>query len=118
VLSKDDWVGKIHSCEYGAHPRTLNLQFRDIIKLYDFRSSETMHVYSPKEAILSMSCSQNSIFHTVLTTRKKSILIDNRYTKYPILEWELNDPAETRVNVQYLNDFYISNDCTSSLSLI
>lgn len=80
------------SCEFGSHPRTLHLGSRKSIQNADLRmdSSSKRAVIFTSDMLLCFKRSPQNPFHIAAATSAKTILLDVRYDKLPLLEWESN----------------------------
>ncbi|XJO77899.1 hypothetical protein BDV3_002419 [Batrachochytrium dendrobatidis] len=98
------------SCQFGVHPRTLLVAHSKQVEICDLRSppkfpiSNVFNDLGPKEYITGMDRNPNSPFEIALVTTDRAIVVDTRYTKYPMLHWGLNHPIEYQFHIKYLNN--------------
>ncbi|KAH9268877.1 hypothetical protein BASA83_009165 [Batrachochytrium salamandrivorans] len=107
------------SCQFGAHPRTLLVAHSKLVEICDLRapaSSSDVVVFNgigPNETISGMDQNPLHTFEIALATSERTVIIDTRYKKYPLLHWGLNTPLETRFHISYL-----SNLCNRSFDSV
>jgi hypothetical protein len=92
-------------CEYASHPRSLLLGSESVVDLLDLRSMKRSKIHQTKD-IHSFELNPLNIFHLALATSTHTKLIDTRYTKYPLLQWSLNNRKESKTNLFFNNDSF------------
>eukprot|EP00842_Homolaphlyctis_polyrhiza_P004121 jgi/Hompol1/470/HPOL_005319-RA len=91
-----EWMG----CRFGAHPRTLNVARASFVEQCDFRQGEL---------ITGIDQNPLSSFDLALATNRRTMVLDARFTKEPMLSWGLNNSRETQLHIEYLPDLSYSD---------
>lgn len=97
------------ACEFGSHPRTIFLSQYRQIDFADLRAPSTSHrtcIFKTKntEFINSFKRNPKKPFHVAVATNTRMLLLDSRYTRAPMLDWDLNSSYETQTIIEFMPD--------------
>jgi hypothetical protein len=99
LKSRNDWG----SCIFGPHPRSLLFGTSELIELYDERSKRCVNLCAANsgEWYSAMKRHPTSPFELAVATKQKTFVMDTRYTKSPLLIWNVNNPYEAQFFLEY-----------------
>ncbi|TPX66593.1 hypothetical protein SpCBS45565_g04356 [Spizellomyces sp. 'palustris'] len=95
------------SCEFGAHPRTLMVAHANRLETIDFRSRGIMPTpifkVDSKERIWAFNREHEELFQSVLCTSKRTVLLDIRFPRRPLLQWKFQNNRDPPVGIEFLS---------------
>jgi hypothetical protein len=99
--SKNTWAG----VEFGSHPRSLLLGTNTEIQHLDMRSKTSSVIKSVSSSYLFNSMKRNpkNSFQVAISTKSATSIYDTRFTKTPMLEWNVNNFFEHQFHLEYLD---------------
>ena len=115
-LDNQRWRG----CRFGLHPRTLLVAHSKHIELTDLRVSPTstpqrlFEIDSSDEYLTGFDIPQTSSHHVILASVSRTILLDTRYPKTPLLHWSLNHPNERQTFIQHTKNSILADSIGST----
>jgi hypothetical protein len=96
-------------CEFGPHPRSLLVVDRAAVSSYDLRTRSDQSPINllnarPNELISDIVRHPSDIYQVAIATNRRTLLIDTRYPKIPILEWNCTNHLETQQFIRFVKD--------------
>lgn len=93
------------ACVYGAHPRSLLVAHADKLDNIDFRSKGIVAttIFSPptRERITAFERDPDQAYQLAVATSSKTLIVDSRYARRPLLQWQWHDNQDSPIGIQY-----------------
>ncbi|KNC98452.1 hypothetical protein, variant [Spizellomyces punctatus DAOM BR117] len=94
------------SCEFGAHPRTLMVAHANRLETIDFRSRGIMPTpifkVDSNERIWAFNREHDEPFQSVLCTSERTVLLDIRFPRRPLLQWKFQNNRDPPIGIEFL----------------
>ncbi|KAI9209575.1 uncharacterized protein BJ171DRAFT_484456 [Polychytrium aggregatum] len=99
LMKRDGWK----SLEYGSHPRSVLVASASTLRAIDLRTpptsaSSNMIMSFPHDKITCFKRHPSYSFQTTLATESRLVVIDERYTKAPLLVWAHSYPKDDPIS--------------------
>lgn len=103
---KNEWK----TCEYGQHPRSLLMADRSLIVQSDLRESlrQNSQIFSSPSSNITGMKSLKPFYQIAIAAGMKCHVVDTRYPKRTLFDWEVGCSYEHMTNIEVLGDGFLT----------